>query len=86
MRTQPDTGASNEALQLVAQDREFIRQLVSETRADETLSFRHMSIRRGGLQHLAAPNGEPRLPAIKRLGEKRFGDQPGILAVVAAHH
>lgn len=67
--------------------REFIRrELVSEIEGDEAYSFRHMSIREVAYNTLPRAERRERHAAVARFGEERFGDRPGALAVVMAHH
>ena len=67
--------------------REYIRrQLVSEIEGDEAYSFRHMSIREVAYNTLPRAERRERHAAVARFGEERFGDRPGALAVVMAHH
>ncbi len=67
--------------------REYIRrQPVSEIEGDEAYSFRHGSIREVAYNTLARAERRERHAAVARFGEQRFGDRPGALAVVMAHH
>jgi predicted ATPase len=67
--------------------REFIRRLpVSEIEGDDAWSFRHLSLREVAYNMLPRAERRARHGVIARFGEERFGDQPGALAVVMAHH
>jgi class 3 adenylate cyclase len=67
--------------------REFIRrQPISEIERDEAYSFRHLSIREVAYNRLPRAERRERHAAVARFGEERFGDRPGALAVVMAHH
>lgn len=67
--------------------REFIRsQPVSEIEGDDAYSFRHMSIREVAYNTLPRAERRERHAAVARFGEVHFGDRPGALAVVMAHH
>jgi len=67
--------------------REFIRrQPVSEIERDEAYSFRHLSIREVAYNMLPRAERRARHAVVARFGEERFGDRPGALAVVMAHH
>jgi predicted ATPase len=67
--------------------REFIRrQPVSEIELDDAYSFRHLSIREVAYNMLPRAERRARHAVVARFGEERFGDRPGGLAVVMAHH
>jgi predicted ATPase len=68
-------------------DREFIRrERDSDMGADVAYSFRHGSIREVAYNMLPRAERKTRHAAVAQLGEERFGDRPGSLAVVLAHH
>lgn len=67
--------------------REFIRrEPLSEIEGDDAYTFRHMSIREVAYNTLSKAERRERHAALARFSEEHFGDPPGPLAVVMAHH
>jgi predicted ATPase len=68
-------------------DREFIRRERDfDMGADAAYSFRHGSIREVAYNMLPRAERKTRHAAVANIGEEWFGDHPGSLAVVMAHH